>query len=250
MKAIKKEVSPVTMTMPFKSEFCESPSLHLRLKGAIALVAKQMKVDELDLQAWLSAFENANTLAKLGALRLMVKHQLDPLCDEISLTQLEIGSWQPFITIDGWSKLINQHPAFSGMCFREAEQLVDGIPMWMECTIYRTDRTHPTIVREYFSEVVTEHVIWKTMPRRMLRHRTMQQGARLAFGIGGGVVLDTPQISRLGRTSKHQNQDATKELGDIEKIRPNIMQGVRVNRVELLKDLLGSSATRSSYYKS
>ena len=250
MKSVNKEAGSVVMAKPCTFGPGENLALDLRLKGEIALAAKQINIDELDLQAWLNTFINASTLEMLGALRLIIKHQLDPLCDEISLTQLEIGSWQPFITIDGWSKLINQHPAFSGMCFREAEQLVDGIPMWMECTIYRTDRTHPTIVREYFSEVVTEHVIWKTMPRRMLRHRTMQQGARLAFGIGGGVVLDTPQIARLGRTSKHQNQDATKELGDIEKIGPNITQGVRVNRVELLKDLLGSSATRSSYYKS
>ena len=29
----------------------------------------------------------------------------------------------------------------------------------------------------------TEHAAWQQMPRRMLRHRAMQQCARLAFGI-------------------------------------------------------------------
>ena len=29
----------------------------------------------------------------------------------------------------------------------------------------------------------TEHIAWQQMPRRMLRHRAMQQCARLAFGI-------------------------------------------------------------------
>ena len=29
----------------------------------------------------------------------------------------------------------------------------------------------------------TEHTAWQQMPRRMLRHRAMQQCARLAFGI-------------------------------------------------------------------
>ena len=40
-------------------------------------------------------------------------------------------------------------------------------------------------VREYLSEVRTDHTIWQQMPRRMLRHKTLQQCARLAFGIHG-----------------------------------------------------------------
>jgi hypothetical protein len=39
------------------------------------------------------------------------------------------------------------------------------------------------VVKEYFSEMKTEHAAWQQMPRRMLRHRAMQQCARLAFGI-------------------------------------------------------------------
>jgi hypothetical protein len=53
----------------------------------------------------------------------------------------------------------------------------------MECSIYRNDRILPIVVKEYFDEVKTEHVSWENMPRRMLRHRTIQQCARLAFGI-------------------------------------------------------------------
>jgi hypothetical protein len=55
--------------------------------------------------------------------------------------------------------------------------------MWMGCTIYRTDRIKPIEVKEYFTEMKTEHAAWQQMPRRMLRHRAMQQCARLAFGI-------------------------------------------------------------------
>jgi hypothetical protein len=53
----------------------------------------------------------------------------------------------------------------------------------MGCAIYRTDRVKPIEVKEYFSEMKTEHAAWQQMPRRMLRHRAMQQCARLAFGI-------------------------------------------------------------------
>jgi hypothetical protein len=52
----------------------------------------------------------------------------------------------------------------------------------MECIIYRKDRSQPTAVREYFDEVKGEQAIWQKMPRRMLRHRVMQQCARLALG--------------------------------------------------------------------
>jgi hypothetical protein len=53
----------------------------------------------------------------------------------------------------------------------------------MGCAIYRTDRVKPIEVKEYFSEMKTEHAAWQQMPRRMLRYRAMQQCARLAFGI-------------------------------------------------------------------
>jgi hypothetical protein len=80
-------------------------------------------------------------------------------------------------------RLINQDPQFAGMTFKESSELELGIPLWMECSIYRHDRILPITIKEYSSEIKTEHLLWKTMPRRMLRHRSIQQCARLAFGI-------------------------------------------------------------------
>jgi hypothetical protein len=106
---------------------------------------------------------------------------LDPLSEEIGLTQYEDGHWQVFITIEGCSKLLNQHPQFNGLVFKQADTLIDGVPEWIECSIYRRDRTIPTTVREYLIEVRGENAIWKKMPRRMLRHRALQQCVRLAI---------------------------------------------------------------------
>ncbi len=80
-------------------------------------------------------------------------------------------------------RLINQDPQFAGMTFKESHELELGIPLWIECSIYRHDRILPITVKEYSAEIKTEHQLWKTMPRRMLRHRSIQQCARLAFGI-------------------------------------------------------------------
>ena len=103
--------------------------------------------------------------------------------DEIILLKNPEGQYQTLITIDGWMKLINQDPQFAGMTFKESSELELGIPLWMECSIYRHDRILPITVKEYLAEIKTEHLLWNTMPRRMLRHRSIQQCARLTFNI-------------------------------------------------------------------
>jgi len=118
----------------------------------------------------------------LTLLRMMQSLHLDPLCEEIGFTQYDDGHWQVFITIEGCSKLLNQHPQFNGLVFHQADTLVEGIPEWIECSIYRRDRIMPITVREYLMEVRGENTIWQKMPRRMLRHRALQQCVRLAMG--------------------------------------------------------------------
>jgi hypothetical protein len=149
----------------------------------LASAIKKLGCTAEELTAWLNEVPNRPEAVQLNALRLIDKHELDPFSDEISIYQYEDGHWQAFITIDGWSKLINSHPAFSGISFTESTELVNGIPRWMGCAIYRNDRVVPIEVKEYLCEIQTEHSVWKDMPRRMLRHRVIAQCARLAFGI-------------------------------------------------------------------
>ena len=52
------------------------------------------------------------------------------------------------VGVDGWSRIINTHKQFAGMRFKESDELVDGVPSWTECTMYRWDRRVPTSVRE------------------------------------------------------------------------------------------------------
>ena len=89
------------------------------------------------------------------------------------------------VGVDGWSRIINTHKQFAGMRFKESEELVDGVPSWTECTMYRWDRRVPTSVREYLVEVRGLSAGWITHPRRMLRHKAMVQCARLTFGLIG-----------------------------------------------------------------
>jgi len=150
---------------------------------ALKCAAQAIGVTPASLTTWLSQYPQLSEVSQETCLRLIAEYRLNPRADEIDLVQFEVGRWQVFITVNGWAKLINAHPAFCGIEFSEASELDQGVPIWMGCAIYRTDRVKPIVVKEYFSEMKTEHAAWQQMPRRMLRHRAMQQCARLAFGI-------------------------------------------------------------------
>ena len=147
----------------------------------LARAASGLGIDEAELQAWVDLQIEVPAKTILILLRMMQSLNLDPLSEEIGFTQYEDGQWQVFITIEGCSKLLNQHPQFNGLHFTQADTLIDGLPEWIECSIYRKDREIPTTVREYLAEVKGENEIWKKMPRRMLRHRALQQCVRLAI---------------------------------------------------------------------
>ena len=147
-----------------------------RAANAIAMTPKELTL-------WFSYYPQVSEATQETCLRLITEYKLNPRADELDLVQFEEGRLQVFITVNGWAKMINAHPAFCGIEFSEASELDQGVPIWMGCAIYRTDRVKPIEVKEYFTEMKTEHIAWQQMPRRMLRHRAMQQCARLAFGI-------------------------------------------------------------------
>jgi RecT family len=147
----------------------------------LARAASELGIDVAELKAWIDLQIEVPAKTILTLLRMMQSLHLDPLSEEIGFAQYEDGQWQVFITIDGCSKLLNQHPQFNGLHFTQADNLIDGIPEWIECSIYRKDREVPTTVREYLAEVRGENEIWRRMPRRMLRHRALQQCVRLAI---------------------------------------------------------------------
>lgn len=148
----------------------------------VALTSTQLNLDQEELQAWIDLQVMAPKQTLLALLRLARANGLDPIKEEVALALYNNTHWQAYITVEGYSKILNNHPAFDGISFSESVEYTNGIPIWMECTIYRKDRSYPTVVREYFEEVKSDQAIWQKMPRRMLRHRVMQQCARLVVG--------------------------------------------------------------------
>ena len=129
---------------------------------------------------------------------------LNPLGRDMYLLREGDGFEAPALVVlgvDGWSRILNGHKKFAGMQFRESEELVDGVPKWIECTLHRWDRRVPTTVREYFDEVRGASTPWLTHPRRLLRHKALVQCARLAFGLVGIYDHDEAQRIELNKSA-------------------------------------------------
>jgi len=174
------------------------------LQKNIERAAASLNMDADTLKVWLKERLFIEPSVLLSFLHQIVQYKLNPLSGEIVLINLEDGRHQTMITIDGWCKLINAHPQFAGMTFRESTELQDGILAWIECCIYRHDRILPITIKEYYEEIKTEHTIWASMPRRMLRHRAIQQCARIAFGIHCSDSENSLSHSRTEIKSKDQ----------------------------------------------
>jgi hypothetical protein len=189
------------------------------LSTAINMLCQTLGLDPEEVQLWLDQHLGVPLYPQVQLLRLANKYQLDPLSDEIALLQGQDQIYQPFITIDGWSKLINNHPQYAGMSLRDSTELIDGIPTWMECTIYRNDRILPIVIKEYFQEVRTNHSSWEKMPRRMLRHRVIQQCARLALGISANeAYISNVNIDKTGAINSNNIKEKSSKSEQLKEL--------------------------------
>lgn len=143
-----------------------------------------------------TAFRGDVTNEQLMALCVVAdQYKLNPWTKEIYAFPSQGGAIIPIVGVDGWSRIINSDPQFDGMDFTEGELDQNQIPVWIECRMYRKDRSHAIATKEYFKEVDRNVGPWKTHPRRMLRHKAMIQAARLAFGFVG--IYDHDEAERV-----------------------------------------------------
>lgn len=157
------------------------------------------------------------TNEQMAALLIVAdQYHLNPFTRELYAFQGKGGiGIVPIVSVDGWARIANEHPAFDGVEFIESEKRIDyagkTVPIWIEAVIWRKDRSHATIIREYFDEVVRRTDPWDSHPTRMLRHKAFIQGVRMAFGfagiydadegeriaeVGNGVELYAPEMPR------------------------------------------------------
>ncbi|MES3405284.1 phage recombination protein Bet, partial [Enterobacter hormaechei] len=138
-----------------------------------------------------TAFKGGNVTDEQFTALLIVANQygLNPWTKEIYAFP-DKGGIVPVVGVDGWARIINEHPQFDGMEFSYDKE--EGA---CTCKIYRKDRKHPTIVTEYMGECKRNTQPWQSHPTRMLRHKTLIQCARLAFGFAG--IFDQDEAERV-----------------------------------------------------
>ena len=133
------------------------------------------------------------------------EYSLNPLTKEIYAFPAKGGGIQPIVSIDGWLKIINQHPDFDGL--EHEDILSDGKLLAIKCRIYRKSTSRPVEVAEYMEECRQGTSTWQKWPARMLRHKATIQAARYAFGLSG--IIDPDEAER------YEQQGVIKKEKDI-----------------------------------
>ena len=145
-----------------------------------------------------TAFKGQVNDAQMTALLIVAnQYGLNPWTKEIYAFPDKNNGIVPVVGVDGWSRIMNDHPDFDGMDFEQDEESCT-------CRIYRKGRSHPIQVTEYMSECKRGAGPWLSHPKRMLRHKAMIQCARLAFGFGG--IYDPDEAERIAEVNMGKAQ--------------------------------------------
>lgn len=163
--------------------------------------------DTLKATAFRQRGNDTVTDAQMEALLIVAEqYRLNPFTKEL-FAFADKGAIVPVVSVDGWSRIINEHPQFNGLEFRYSEEIVTpprgkACPAWVEVSMFRKDRDRPTVVREYLDECYQAprgqnayDGPWQTHTKRLLRHKTLIQGARIAFGFAG--IYDEDEARRI-----------------------------------------------------
>lgn len=182
-----------------------------------------------------TAFKQRNGAAPTNEQMLVLltvaeQYGLNPFTKELFAFPDGAGGIIPLVSVDGWARIINNHSAMDGIEFVSSEKMVrmEGAkvdcPEWIECIIYRSDRKHPIKIREYLDEVYRPPFTpkgkpysiegpWQSHPKRFLRHKTLIQASRIAFGFSG--IYDNDEAERILEAKQAEARNMGNVVRDI-----------------------------------
>ena len=178
--------------------------------SALSVMAEKFSVDPAKLLETLkqTVFKGASNEELMALAVVANTYGLNPFTKELYAFPAKGGGIVPVVSVDGWLRMMNDHPQFDGIEHEDGHDENGGL---VSCTaiIHRKDRSHPTKVTEYLAECFRNTEPWK-MKHRMLRHKATIQCARVAFGFSGIVDEDegermrdvTPNIQPAKRTAR------------------------------------------------
>ncbi len=166
-------------------------------RSALAVMGARFNVEPNKLLETLkaTAFKNSTNEEMMALVIVANQYKLNPFTKEIYAFPAKGGGIVPVVSVDGWIRMMNDHPMFDGI---EFEERVDekGKPISTTAIIYRKDRTRPVRVTEWYQECRRSTEPWNNQPCRMLRHRAICQGSRVAFGFSGVMDEDEAETIR------------------------------------------------------
>lgn len=154
-------------------------------------------------------------------------YNLNPTLGHLYIKRDEQGYMFPTLTVDGWYKLINEHPDFDGCEFEESNHQIevpkvdkDSTTIYcfdkIGCRIYRKGRSKTPTVYEYLTECFNYfNGAWFTHPKRLLRHKAFIQAARVVFNLSG--IYDPEEVNAIIEKQQPGENTAFEVVGQAEK---------------------------------
>jgi phage recombination protein Bet len=176
-------------------------------KEKLSVIAHMAKKYGMEKQAFEAVMKNTIMPGNVtneefvSFLSVAKEYDLNPIVKEIYAFPSKGGGIQPIVSIDGWLKMISNHPQSDG--FETKDILENGSVIAVEGIIYRKDKSHPIKVTEYMVECKRNTEPWNKWPRRMLRHKAIIQAARYAFGFSG--IYDPDEVERIEEVKSPKN---------------------------------------------
>lgn len=167
-------------------------------QSILAKVATRFGMDPNGFANTLRAtvFKGASNEEFAALLVVADSYGLNPLTKELYAFPQKGGGIVPLVSIDGWIRIMNDHPQFDGIEFTDIPDDA-GKLIAIETVIYRKDRSRPIRVTEYLDECKRNTDPWNKSPARMLRHRSLIQCARIAFGFSGIYAEDDVEVGTM-----------------------------------------------------
>lgn len=199
-----------------------SPSIGMRFATKYGIHPKLLLMTLRETAFKQDEGKEANDAQLYALLVVADQFNLNPFTREIFAFFDKRKGIIPVVSIDGWVRIINDHPHYDGVEFVYSDEMVVAgtgttkhAHVWVEAVIHRKDIGRPIRVREYLDEVYQPprngyNGPWQTHPKRFQRHKALIQGARVALGFGG--IYDEDEAQRIEQASVRPVNTGVAEL--------------------------------------
>jgi phage recombination protein Bet len=108
---------------------------------------------------------------------------------------------------DGYLRVANENPMFDGIETRVERNESTNTPIKAVCTVWRKDRTHPTICEAYFNEYKGSGPVWSKYPSAMIAKVAEVLALKRSFSINGVVSEE-----EMGADDKRGTREAAQAV--------------------------------------